>query len=204
MGFLSSLFGTDTRELVLQYLLTNNEGYAREISRVLKLSLPSVQNQLKHLEHSGILITSQIGKVKLYKVNLTYALLPEIRILFARALEFYKPEVKEKFNYTYKVNYYVYIMRFIDKDYIKIGKSVDVRGRALALKSFGDVFTIDMVLLLSDLEATKLENGILLNFKDDSIDTGISSPGYTEFLKESSYGRVTDYIKLKGYSIERD
>ena len=39
---LEVLFGTQARELTLQYLLTFKEGYAREIARYFDLSLPSV------------------------------------------------------------------------------------------------------------------------------------------------------------------
>ena len=43
---LEVIFGTKSRELTLQYLLTFKEGYAREIAKYFDISLPSIQNQL--------------------------------------------------------------------------------------------------------------------------------------------------------------
>ena len=46
---LEALLGTKNRELTLQYLLVFKEGYAREMAKYFDVSLPSIQNQLRHL-----------------------------------------------------------------------------------------------------------------------------------------------------------
>ncbi len=94
---LKALFGTVSRELTLQYLLTFKEGYAREIARYLKLSLPSIQNQLKHFENEGLLLSRMTGRTKVYFFNPRYAFLDELAALLEKAKEYYKPELKEKF-----------------------------------------------------------------------------------------------------------
>jgi transposase len=63
---LESLFGTKNRELTLQYLLVFKEGYAREIAKYFDVSLPSIQNQLKHFEESGLALSKMSGRTKVY------------------------------------------------------------------------------------------------------------------------------------------
>jgi predicted transcriptional regulator len=93
---LEALFGTKSRELTLQYILTFNEGYAREISRYFDISLPSIQNQLSHLEESGVLISKMSGRTRVYLFNPRYVFLEELSALLTKAKQFYKPELQEK------------------------------------------------------------------------------------------------------------
>ena len=93
---LEALFGTKSRELVLQYLLTFKEGYAREIARYFDISLPSIQNQLSHLENSGVLLSKMSGRTRVYFFNPRYVFLEELSTLLVKAKEYYSPELKEK------------------------------------------------------------------------------------------------------------
>ena len=94
---LEVLFGSKNRELTLQYLLVFKEGYAREIARYFDVSLPSIQNQLKHFENSGLALSKMSGRTKVYFLNPRYAFLEELTALLNKAKEYYKPELKEKF-----------------------------------------------------------------------------------------------------------
>jgi len=94
---LEVLFGTKNRELTLQYLLIFKEGYAREISKYFDASLPSIQNQLKHFESNGLALSKMSGRTKVYFINPRYAFLKELTALLDRAREYYKPELKKKF-----------------------------------------------------------------------------------------------------------
>jgi predicted transcriptional regulator len=94
---LEALFGTKNRELTLQYLLVFKEGYAREISKYFDVSLPSIQNQLKHFENGGLALSKMSGRTKVYFLNPRYAFLNELTVLLNKAREYYKPELKEKF-----------------------------------------------------------------------------------------------------------
>ena len=94
---LEVLLGTKNRELTLQYLLAFNEGYAREIARYFDVALPSIQNQLKNFENGGLALSKMSGKTKIYFLNPRYAFLEELTVLLNKAKEYYKPELKEKF-----------------------------------------------------------------------------------------------------------
>jgi len=95
---LEVLFGTKTRELTLQYLLTFKEGYAREVAKYLDISLPSIQNQLKNFEEAGLALSKMQGRTKVYFLNPRYAFLEELTILLEKAKLYYKPDLKEKFD----------------------------------------------------------------------------------------------------------
>lgn len=93
---LEALLGTKNRELVLQYLLVFKEGYAREIAKYFDVPLPSIQNQLKHFEESGLVLSKMSGRTRVYFFNPRYPFLPEITALLEKARLYYKPELKEK------------------------------------------------------------------------------------------------------------
>jgi predicted transcriptional regulator len=93
---LEALFGTKNRELTLQYLVVFKEGYAREISKYFDVSLPSIQNQLKHFEEKGLTLSKTSGRTKIYFLNPRYAFLEELTSLLNKARLYYKPELKEK------------------------------------------------------------------------------------------------------------
>lgn len=93
---LEALFGTKNRELTLQYLLVFKEGYAREIAKYFDVALPSIQNQLKHLEDNGLALSKMVGRTKVYFFNPRYAFLEELTALLEKAREYYKPQLKEK------------------------------------------------------------------------------------------------------------
>lgn len=92
---LESLFGTKNRELVLQFILVFEEGYAREIARFFDVTLPSIQNQLEKLEQGGVLLSKMSGKTRRYFINPRYAFLNELTALLTKAREFYDPKTKE-------------------------------------------------------------------------------------------------------------
>ncbi len=94
---LEVVFGTKNRELTLQYLLTFKEGYAREIAKYFDIALPSVQNQLKNFEDGGLALSKMQGRTKIYFLNPRYAFLEELTALLTKAKQYYKPELKEKF-----------------------------------------------------------------------------------------------------------
>ena len=65
----SSPFGSRarTRTLVALQLLT--ETYARELARLLGLSLSSVQKALRSLERDGLIAGRTAGRTRLYRLN---------------------------------------------------------------------------------------------------------------------------------------
>ncbi len=92
---LEGLLGSANSERVLIYLLTRDEGYAREIARYFNADLKSIQNQLDKLEAAGILVSRQVGRTRPYAFNPRYPFLNELRALLEKALMFYPSEVRE-------------------------------------------------------------------------------------------------------------
>ena len=99
---LKVLLGSKDKELVLQYLLSKNEGYASKIARFYELKSSQISKQLESLEEGDVLVSFQIGRSRLYKFNPRYYFLPELKMLLKKALEAYPDELREKlmFNRT--------------------------------------------------------------------------------------------------------
>ena len=93
---LEPLLGSKNRERVLQYLLARGEGYAKEIADFYDVALDPIQKQLERLELGGVLVSRQIGRMRLYSFNPRYAFAEEVKKLLERAREFYPPEERER------------------------------------------------------------------------------------------------------------
>lgn len=92
---LTSILGTENSERVLMFLLTRNEGYAREIAQLFDTNLYAIQRQLDKLEAGGVLVSRTAGRTRLYQFNPRYPFLNELRQLLEKAFSFYPPEVRE-------------------------------------------------------------------------------------------------------------
>jgi hypothetical protein len=92
---LKALFGTENSEHVLIFLLTRNEGYAREIAQLFESNLYAIQRQLDKLESGGVLVSRTAGRTRLYQFNPRYPFLPELKQLLEKALSFYPEDVRE-------------------------------------------------------------------------------------------------------------
>ncbi len=88
---LETLFGSKNRERVLQYILANNEGYAKEIADFYATSLDPIQKQLEKLEFGGVLVSKSVGRTRLFVFNPRYAFLDELKSLLLKAREYYDP-----------------------------------------------------------------------------------------------------------------
>ena len=65
----SSPFGSSARTRVLLALRLLTESYARELARLLEISLSSVQKALRSLERDGLVADRAAGRTRLYRVN---------------------------------------------------------------------------------------------------------------------------------------
>ena len=65
----SSPFGSRARTRVLLALQLLTETYAREMARLLDLSLSSVQKALRSLERDGLIAARAVGRTRLYRLN---------------------------------------------------------------------------------------------------------------------------------------
>jgi DNA-binding transcriptional ArsR family regulator len=85
---LESLFGNRTVERVLFFLLAHHEAYAREIAVAFRMPVSQVQQQLLRLERGGVLGSRAVGRTRLFRINPSYALAPELTALLQRASQF--------------------------------------------------------------------------------------------------------------------
>jgi hypothetical protein len=92
---LEPLLGSVNSERVLIFLLTRNEGYAREISRFFETDLDPIQKQLEKLELGGVLVSRTAGRTRLFTFNPRYPFLSELKSLLEKALSFYPEEERE-------------------------------------------------------------------------------------------------------------
>jgi len=92
---LKPLFGSDTREKVLVFILARDKGYPTEIARFFDTGLNQVQRQLENLEAGGMLVSFTAGRTRLYEFNPRYPFLKELRNLLEKAFSFYPNEVRE-------------------------------------------------------------------------------------------------------------
>ncbi len=93
---LETLFGSKNRERVLQFILANGEGYAKEIADFYNTSLDPVQKQLEKLELGGVLVSKNVGRTRLFMFNPRYAFLDELKSLLSKARSYYEPEEIER------------------------------------------------------------------------------------------------------------
>jgi predicted ArsR family transcriptional regulator len=93
---LSPLFGSENSERVLIFLLTRENGYARQISQFFDTNLFAIQKQLDKLENGNVLVSQTVGRTRLYRFNPHYPFLNELRSLLEKALSFYPEDVREE------------------------------------------------------------------------------------------------------------
>jgi DNA-binding transcriptional ArsR family regulator len=92
---LEPLLGSTNAERVLVFILTRNEGYVREIARVVGGDPDSIQKQLAKFESGGVLVSRAAGKTRLYSFNPRYPFLKELKSLLEKALSFYPEQERE-------------------------------------------------------------------------------------------------------------
>ena len=86
----SSPFGSSSRTRVLLALRILGESYARELSRLLELSLSSAQKALQSLERDGLVAARPAGRTRLFRLNPRHHAITELERYLDRLLE---PEV---------------------------------------------------------------------------------------------------------------
>jgi len=93
---LEALFGSKNRERVLQFVLANENGYAKEIADFYGSSVDPIQKQLEKLELAGVFVSKTVGRTRVFMFNPRYAFLDELKVLLEKARGYYDPEEIEK------------------------------------------------------------------------------------------------------------
>ena len=83
----SSPFGSRTRTLVLMALSLLDESYARELARMMAVSLNGVQQALRGLEMDGLVAARSAGRTRLYRLNPRYFARRELEIYLKRLVK---------------------------------------------------------------------------------------------------------------------
>ena len=92
---LEPLLGSTNAERVLVFILTRNEGYVREIARVVGGDPDSIHKQLAKFESGGVLVSRAAGKTRFYSFNPRYPFLKELKSLLEKAVSFYPEQERE-------------------------------------------------------------------------------------------------------------
>jgi DNA-binding transcriptional ArsR family regulator len=82
----SSPFGSQTRTRLLLSLELLGQSYARELARLLRVSLSVVQKALVSLERDGLISGRLVGRTRLFQINPQYFAAEQLRALIARLL----------------------------------------------------------------------------------------------------------------------
>lgn len=85
---LESILVSEDAERVLLFLAARGKGYAKEIADYYQRSIYGIQKQLEKYEIGGVLISSKVGRTRLYEFNPRYPLLKELRMLLEKAMQF--------------------------------------------------------------------------------------------------------------------
>ncbi len=94
---LEALFGNETVERVLFFILKNKTCYALQLKKQLQSSLSSQQQALLRLEKGGILVSTTVGKTRVFQFNPRYPFLDELCTFLKRAYETLAEDIKKKY-----------------------------------------------------------------------------------------------------------
>src|SRR5215831_12232050 len=90
-----SPFGSAARTRILLSLQLLSESYARELARLLDLSLSGVQKGLASLERDGMVAGRPMGRTRLYRLNPRVFARRELESYLERLLET-QPELRDR------------------------------------------------------------------------------------------------------------
>jgi DNA-binding transcriptional ArsR family regulator len=91
----TSPFGSSARTSVLVALRLLEEGYARELARLLEMPLSVVQRALRSLEADGLVAARAAGRTRLFRLDPRYFARVELAALLLRLVDAY-PELKRR------------------------------------------------------------------------------------------------------------
>jgi len=95
-AMLEAILGSINRERVLLFILSREEGYAREIARFFETGLDPVQKQLDKLETGGVLASRKAGRTLLYSFNSRCPFLKELKALLQKVMMFCPEDLRER------------------------------------------------------------------------------------------------------------
>ena len=94
---LAELFGSQTAEKCLLFLMAQGEGYSLEISKAFDISNTQVIRTLNKLEQADILVGKESGRTRVYSLNPKWFLAKELRALLSKALSNVPLDLQESY-----------------------------------------------------------------------------------------------------------
>jgi hypothetical protein len=89
---IETILGSENAEKVLMYLFVREKGYASEIADFYDSDLSPIQNQLLKFVTGGVLVSTLVGRTRIFQFNPSYAFLSELKALLNKVFQFYPPE----------------------------------------------------------------------------------------------------------------
>lgn len=93
---LEYLFGSQSVEKILFYLLVNENCYASELQRQLGGALSPIQKGLGRLEKGGIIVSTLKGRTRIYQFNPRYPFLQELKQFLNKSYRFLPQDIKKQ------------------------------------------------------------------------------------------------------------
>ena len=93
---LKPIIGTKSKEQVFIFLIASETGYATDIARFFDAELYAIQTQLERLENAEVLVSSKVGRTRIFQFNPQYPFINELKDLLKKALSYYPNEIKER------------------------------------------------------------------------------------------------------------
>jgi hypothetical protein len=94
---LEGLFGNQSIERVLFYLLQNKSCYALQLKKQFQSPLSIMQQALLRLEKGGVLVSNLVGKTRVFQFNPRYLFLDELCSFLQCAYNTLPEEIKKKY-----------------------------------------------------------------------------------------------------------
>ena len=85
---LEPILGNSTIERILFTLDSYGQAYPTGLSKMFNIQVNGIQQQLERLENGGVVVSSMVGRTRLYKFNPRYPFLKELKALIQKAMEF--------------------------------------------------------------------------------------------------------------------
>lgn len=93
---LEPILRSKSSEQALIFLVARETGYATEIARFFDADLYAIQKQLDRLEESDVLVSSKVGRTRVFQFNPRYPFLDELKSLLEKSLSYYPKNIQEE------------------------------------------------------------------------------------------------------------
>ena len=98
---LEPILGNSTIEKILFTIESYGQAYPTELSKMFNIPVNGIQQQMERLENGGVVVSSMVGRTRLYQFNPRYPFLKELRALIQRAMEYLSEKEMQQY---YKKN----------------------------------------------------------------------------------------------------